>query len=245
MMSIDFGNSYALNDNLAGLAISNSSYMVFDQESHHYIEGSSCAQDRSTFRKSSIVDFPRFSTDMIQRVETQENSGAINFDIDFAGIHLPESVSLMFNNNESQTSKEKVDQAFTTREESKSDLSEDLINDYSDILKDYNSHKIQENKDTTTEKQSPEKTMDIRETYISEGAVVDSDKTKKDEQVSWTDFYDLATTSETTSLLHSAESDDKLSCGINTMSKMSTDTRKAQSPRSFKNYFKCCLGREQ
>lgn len=275
MMSIDFGNSYALNDNLAGLAISNSSYMVFDQESHHYIEGSSCAQDCSTFSKSSIVDFPRFSTDMIQRFETQENSGAINFDIDFAGIHLPESVSLMYNNNESQTNKEKVDQAFTIREESKSDLCNELVSDYSNSFKEDNSHKIQENKDTTTEKQSPEKTIDIRETYISEGAVVDSDKTKKDKQFSQIDFYDsttisektsllhddkeakngnsssyiyfddLTTTSETTSLLHHVEGNSESSCGINTMSKMSTDTKKAQSPRSFKNYFKCCLGREQ
>ncbi len=278
MTSIDFGNSYGCRDNPKKSKISNSSYMVFDQEGHYYIEGSSLSKQGRIFTKYHITDFPQISDDMVQVTEKQKEDGQmaeIYFDMEPTDIHLPDDIALMLNGNTSKESNKDVYTTVETREESRSDLHNDLMDDWLNFLEEYNnSYQIQKNKDTTTEKQSPEKTMGIREAYLSEGVAVDGDKTKKDEQVSWTDFYDLTTTSETTnllnenkeakngnsssyisfddltttsettSLLHSAESDDKLSCGINTMSKMSTDTRKAQSPRSFKNYFKCCLGRE-
>lgn len=279
MTSIDFGNSYGINKiNSEKGATSNSSYMVFDQEGHYYIEGSSLTEDTRKIGKYHITDFPRISDDMVQVAERYEENARMaekEYSIDPTEIRLPINVKNMLNGNTSKESNKDVYTTVETREESGSDSYNDLMDDWLNFLKEYNnSHQIQENKDTTTEKQSSENTMSIRDIYLYTDVTINSDNKKEDEQVPHMDFDDSTTTSETTnllnedkeakngnsssyasfddlidssettSLLHSAESDDKLFCGINTMSKISTDTKKAQSPRSFKNYFKCCLGRE-
>ena len=241
MTSIDFGNSYGINKiNSEKGAISNSSYMVFDQEGHYYIEGSSLTEDTRKIGEYHITDFPQVSDDMVQVAERYEENAQM------AGQEYSIEPQNMLNGNTSKESNKDVYTTVETHEESRSDLHNDLMDDWLNFLKEYNnSHKIKENKDTTTEKQSPEKTMSIRDIYLYTDVTINSDNKKEDEQVPHMDFNDSTTTSETTNLLHSAESDDKLFCGINTMSKISTDTKKAQSPRSFKNYFRCCLGREQ
>lgn len=241
MTSIDFGNSYGINKiNSEKGAISNSSYMVFDQEGHYYIEGSSLTEDTRKIGEYHITDFPQVSDDMVQVAERYEENAQM------AGQEYSIEPKNMLNGNTSKESNKDVYTTVETHEESRSDLHNDLMDDWLNFLKEYNnSHKIKENKDTTTEKQSPEKTMSIRDIYLYTDVTINSDNKKEDEQVPHMDFNDSTTTSETTNLLHSAESDDKLFCGINTMSKISTDTKKAQSPRSFKNYFRCCLGREQ
>lgn len=277
MTSIDFGNSYGCRDNPKKSKISNSSYMVFDQEGHYYIEGSSLSKQGRIFTKYHITDFPRVSdVQVAERYEENAQMAEIYFDMEPTDIHLPDDIALMLNGNKSKESNKDVYTTVETHEESRSDLHNDLMEDWLNFLKEYNnSNQIQKNKDTTTEKQSPEKTMSIRDIYLYTDVTINSDNKKEDEQVPHMDFDDSTTTSETTnllnedkeakngnsssydsfddlinssettSLLHSAESDDKLSCSINTMSKISTDTKKAQSPRSFKNYFRCCLGREQ
>ena len=271
MTSIDFGNSYGINKiNSEKGAISNSSYMVFDQEGHYYIEGSSLTEDTRKIGEYHITDFPQVSDDMVQVAERYEENAQM------AEQEYSIEPKNMLNGNTSKESNKDVYTTVETHEESRSDLHNDLMDDWLNFLKEYNnSNQIQKNKDTTTEKQSPEKTMSIRDIYLYTDVTINSDNKKEDEQVPHMDFDDSTTTSETTnllnedkeakngnsssydsfndlinssettSLLHSAESDDKLSCGINTMSKVSTDTKKAQSPRSFKNYFRCCLGREQ
>ena len=271
MTSIDFGNSYGINKiNSEKGAISNSSYMVFDQEGHYYIEGSSLTEDTRKIGEYHITDFPQVSDDMVQVAERYEENAQM------AEQEYSIEPKNMLNGNTSKESNKDVYTTVETHEESRSDLHNDLMDDWLNFLKEYNnSNQIQKNKDTTTEKQSPEKTMSIRDIYLYTDVTINSDNKKEDEQVPHMDFDDSTTTSETTnllnedkeakngnsssydsfndlinssettSLLHSAESDDKLSCGINTMSKVSTDTKKAQSPRSFKNYFRCCLGGEQ
>lgn len=241
MTSIDFGNSYGINKiNSEKGAISNSSYMVFDQEGHYYIEGSSLTEDTRKIGEYHITDFPQVFDDMVQVAERYEENAQM------AEQEYSIEPKNMLNGNTSKESNKDVYTTVETHEESRSDLHNDLMEDWLNFLKEYNnSNQIQKNKDTTTEKQSPEKTMSIRDIYLYTDVTINSDNKKEDEQVPHMDFDDSTTTSETTSLLHSAESDDKLFCGINTMSKISIDTKKAQSPRSFKNYFRCCLGREQ
>ena len=270
MTSIDFGNSYGINKiNSEKGAISNSSYMVFDQEGHYYIEGSSLTEDTRKIGKYHITDFPQVSDDMVQVAERYEENAQM------AEQEYSIEPKNMLNGNTSKESNKGTHQTVETREESSSDLAFDL-GEYSEYLRDnINTSKNQKDQDIQPKNSSPEKTMSIRDIYLYTDVTINSDNKKEDEQVPHMDFDDSTTTSETTnllnedkeakngnsssydsfdnlinssettSLLHSAESDDKLFCGINTMSKVSTDTEKAKSPRSFKNYFRCCLGREQ
>lgn len=269
MTSIDFGNSYGIDKiNSEKGAISNSSYMVFDQEGHYYIEGSSLTEDTRKIGEYHITDFPQVSDDMVQVAERYEENAQM------AEQEYSIEPKNMLNGNTSKESNKGTHQTVETREESSSDLAFDL-GEYSEYLRDnINTSKNQKDQDIQPKNSSPEKTMSIRDIYLYTDVTINSDNKKEDEQVPHMDFDDSTTTSETTnllnedkeakngnsssydsfddlinssettSLLHSAESDDKLSCGINTMSKVSTDTKKAQSPRSFKNYFRCCLGRE-
>lgn len=270
MTSIDFGNSYGINKiNSEKGAISNSSYMVFDQEGHYYIEGSSLTEDTRKIGKYHITDFPQVSDDMVQVAERYEENAQM------AEQEYSIEPKNMLNGNTSKESNKGTHQTVETREESSSDLAFDL-GEYSEYLRDnINTSKNQKDQDIQPKNSSPEKTMSIRDIYLYTDVTINSDNKKEDEQVphmdfddstttsettnllnedkeakngnssSYASFNDLINSSETTSLLHSAESDDKLFCGINTMSKISIDTKKAQSPRSFKNYFRCCLGREQ
>lgn len=270
MTSIDFGNSYGINKiNSEKGAISNSSYMVFDQEGHYYIEGSSLTEGTRKIGEYHITDFPQVSDDMVQVAERYEENAQM------AEQEYSIEPKNMLNDNTSKESNKGTHQTVETREESSSDLAFDL-GEYSEYLRDnINTSKNQKDQDIQPKNSSPEKTMSIRDIYLYTDVTINSDNKKEDEQVphmdfddstttsettnllnedkeakngnssSYASFNDLINSSETTSLLHSAESDDKLFCGINTMSKISIDTKKAQSPRSFKNYFRCCLGREQ
>ena len=270
MTSIDFGNSYGINKiNSEKGAISNSSYMVFDQEGHYYIEGSSLTEGTRKIGEYHITDFPQVSDDMVQVAERYEENAQM------AEQEYSIEPKNMLNDNTSKESNKGTHQTVETREESSSDLAFDL-GEYSEYLRDnINTSKNQKDQDIQPKNSSPEKTMSIRDIYLYTDVTINSDNKKEDEQVphmdfdnstttsettnllnedkeakngnssSYDSFDDLINSSETTSLLHSAESDDKLFCGIKTMSKVSTDTKKAQSPRSFKNYFRCCLGREE
>lgn len=270
MTSIDFGNSYGINKiNSEKGAISNSSYMVFDQEGHYYIEGSSLTEGTRKIGEYHITDFPQVSDDMVQVAERYEENAQM------AEQEYSIEPKNMLNGNTSKESNKGTHQTVETREESSSDLAFDL-GEYSEYLRDnINTSKNQKDQDIQPKNSSPEKTMSIRDIYLYTDVTINSDNKKEDEQVphmdfdnstttsettnllnedkeakngnssSYDSFDDLINSSETTSLLHSAESDDKLFCGIKTMSKVSTDTKKAQSPRSFKNYFRCCLGREE
>lgn len=269
MTSIDFGNSYGINKiNSEKGAISNSSYMVFDQEGHYYIEGSSLTEGTRKIGEYHITDFSQVSDDMVQVAERYEENAQM------AEQEYSIEPKNMLNDNTSKESNKGTHQTVETREESSSDLAFDL-GEYSEYLRDnINTSKNQKDQDIQPKNSSPEKTMSIRDIYLYTDVTINSDNKKEDEQVPHMDFDDSTTTSETTnllnedkeakngnsssyasfddltnssdttSLLHHVEGNSESSCGIKTMSKMSTDTKKAQSPRSFKNYFRCCLGRE-
>ena len=261
MTSIDFGNSYICHDNPKGCTISNSSYMVFDQEGHYYIEGSSLSKQGRIFTKYHITDFPQVSDDMVQVTEKSEKNAQTaekEYSIEPTDIHLLNNFESILNGNKSKESNKGTHKTVENREESRVNTSD----------------KAQKDQDIQPKKSSSEKTMSIREAYLSEDAVVDSGKAKKDEQFLQIDFYDstaisekisllhdneeakngnfssyvsfdyLINSLETDSLLHQTKSDDKSSYSIKSMAQISTDTAKAKNPRNFKNYFKCCLGRE-
>ena len=142
MTSIDFGNSYGINKiNSEKGAISNSSYMVFDQEGHYYIEGSSLTEGTRKIGEYHITDFPQVSDDMVQVAERYEENAQM------AEQEYSIEPKNMLNGNTSKESNKGTHQTVETREESSSDLAFDL-GEYSEYLRDnINTSKNQKDQD--------------------------------------------------------------------------------------------------